>query len=169
MALTLPYPGLVFVPLDILTAEEQNEIVANYTYIANQFPIAASNIDFSTFPKTVSVEFDDYSGNPGTSATVIQSKTLGGLVAGQKYLAIAKFQRAQASGTGVVGLADFIQVGIMDGTIRFLAEQTSPVSVGIFTASSSSISVSLRAWSTSGGVINLETPTVYAIPIQTEL
>lgn len=38
MALTLPYPDLDFVPLDILTAEEMNEIVANYTYIANQFP-----------------------------------------------------------------------------------------------------------------------------------
>lgn len=42
MALTLPYPELDFVPLDILTAEEMNEIVANYTYIANQFPLSAS-------------------------------------------------------------------------------------------------------------------------------
>lgn len=49
MALTLPYPSLVFVPLDILTADQMNEIVANYEYIANQFPIAASNIDFTTF------------------------------------------------------------------------------------------------------------------------
>lgn len=40
MALTLPYPNLSFVPLDILTAEEMNEIVANYSYIANQFPTA---------------------------------------------------------------------------------------------------------------------------------
>lgn len=35
MAITLPYPDLVFVPLDKLTAEEMNEIVANYTAIAN--------------------------------------------------------------------------------------------------------------------------------------
>lgn len=59
MALTLPYPSLSFVPLDVLTAEEMNEIVANYTYIANQFPIGTSNIasnavtygkiDWSTF------------------------------------------------------------------------------------------------------------------------
>lgn len=47
MALTLPYPSLVFVPLDILTAEEQNEIVANYTYIANQFPIQTANMDLA--------------------------------------------------------------------------------------------------------------------------
>lgn len=36
MALTtLPYPSLDFVPLDILTAEEMNQIVANYTAINN--------------------------------------------------------------------------------------------------------------------------------------
>lgn len=48
MALILPYPNLDFVPLDVLTAEEMNEIVANYTYIANQFPIATNNIDSTT-------------------------------------------------------------------------------------------------------------------------
>lgn len=47
MALTLPYPGLDFVPLDILTAEEMNEIVANYTFIASQFPIGAGALDFA--------------------------------------------------------------------------------------------------------------------------
>jgi hypothetical protein len=46
MALTLPYPDLDFVPLDILTAEEMNEIVANYTFIASQFPIGAGALDF---------------------------------------------------------------------------------------------------------------------------
>lgn len=60
MALTLPYPNLDFVPLDILTAEEMNEIVANYTYIANQFPdrlgeeiwalADASNVDYFDKP-----------------------------------------------------------------------------------------------------------------------
>lgn len=39
MALTLPYPNMNFVPLDILTASEQNHIVANIEYIATQFPI----------------------------------------------------------------------------------------------------------------------------------
>ena len=63
MALTLPYPGLVFVPLDILTAEEQNEIVANYTYIANQFPISASNIDFSTIGSTCVTNTNQFTSN----------------------------------------------------------------------------------------------------------
>lgn len=44
MALALPYPSLDFVPLDVLTAEEMNQIVANYTYIANQFPITMTNL-----------------------------------------------------------------------------------------------------------------------------
>lgn len=52
MALVLPYPDLDFVPLDILTAEEMNQIVANYTHIANQFPITSQNIDFTTYTTT---------------------------------------------------------------------------------------------------------------------
>lgn len=48
MALVLPYPDLDFVPLDILTAEEMNQIVANYTHIANQFPVTSQNIDWAT-------------------------------------------------------------------------------------------------------------------------
>lgn len=48
MALFLPYPTLDFVPLDVLTAEEMNEIVANYTYIANQFPIDFTNLNVSS-------------------------------------------------------------------------------------------------------------------------
>lgn len=47
--INLPYPDLDFVPLDILTAPELNQIVANYTYIANQFPIGGNNIDFESF------------------------------------------------------------------------------------------------------------------------
>lgn len=44
MSLTLPYPDMVFVPLDILTAQELNEIVSNVEYISDQFPIAAANL-----------------------------------------------------------------------------------------------------------------------------
>ena len=49
MSLTLPYPSLVFVPLDTLEAQDLNKVVANYEYISNQFPITASNIDLTTF------------------------------------------------------------------------------------------------------------------------
>lgn len=44
MALVLPYPDMDFVPLDILTAAEMNELVANIEYVANQFPLATANI-----------------------------------------------------------------------------------------------------------------------------
>lgn len=43
MALSLPY-DLTFAPLDVLTAEEMNEIVQNYTTIAQAFPIDTENI-----------------------------------------------------------------------------------------------------------------------------
>lgn len=49
MSLTLPYPSIVFVPLDVLTAEELNQLNANTQAIANLFPLAASNINTSTF------------------------------------------------------------------------------------------------------------------------
>lgn len=43
MALSLPY-NLVFVPLDVLTAEELNNLMADISYISNQFPLTSSNI-----------------------------------------------------------------------------------------------------------------------------
>lgn len=49
MALTLPYPSMNFVPLDVLTAAEQNQLVANIEYIANQFPITSPNIDWTSY------------------------------------------------------------------------------------------------------------------------
>lgn len=38
MALTLPYPNMDFTPLDILTADEMDQLVANIEYIASQLP-----------------------------------------------------------------------------------------------------------------------------------
>lgn len=49
MSLALPYPSMVFVPLDVLTADEMNHIVANYEYISNQFPLSSDNIDSATY------------------------------------------------------------------------------------------------------------------------
>jgi hypothetical protein len=74
MALTLPYPSMSFVPLDVLTAEEMNHIVSNYTYIANQFPIATDNIangaitpekaSFTEYSTTETVVGTWYNGKP---------------------------------------------------------------------------------------------------------
>ena len=44
MALTIPYPDMDFVPLDILTANELDQMVANIEYIANSFPIGSTEI-----------------------------------------------------------------------------------------------------------------------------
>lgn len=44
MAATLPYPSIVFVPLDVLTAEELNQMAQNITALANMFPITSADI-----------------------------------------------------------------------------------------------------------------------------
>lgn len=49
MALTLPYPGMDFTPLDVLTAAEMDQLVANIEYISQQFPITPTNINFTNF------------------------------------------------------------------------------------------------------------------------
>ena len=41
--MALPYPNLNFVPLDVLTADEMNQIVANYTSIYNSTIVDISN------------------------------------------------------------------------------------------------------------------------------
>lgn len=55
MSLALPYPSMVFVPLDVLTADEMNHIVANYEFIANQFPITSDNIDWTTIKGNIDI------------------------------------------------------------------------------------------------------------------
>lgn len=35
--MSLPYPSMTFVPLDVLTAEEMNQLVANIEFLANGF------------------------------------------------------------------------------------------------------------------------------------
>lgn len=44
MAVTLPNPSIVFVPLDVLTAEELNQMVQNTEFLAGLFPLKAANI-----------------------------------------------------------------------------------------------------------------------------
>lgn len=43
MALTLPH-DLVFTPLDVLTAEEMNNLMDDLNFISQQFPLASTNI-----------------------------------------------------------------------------------------------------------------------------
>lgn len=42
--MALPYPSMSFVPLDILTAEEMNQMVANDQYLDSKFPIQTSDL-----------------------------------------------------------------------------------------------------------------------------
>lgn len=42
MAVTLPYPSMNFVPLDILTAQQQNQLVANINFLAGKIEVPVS-------------------------------------------------------------------------------------------------------------------------------
>lgn len=44
MSVALPYPSMSFVPLDVLTAAEMNQMVANDQYLAGLFPVTTPNI-----------------------------------------------------------------------------------------------------------------------------
>ena len=67
MALILPYPNLDFVPLDVLTAEEMNEIVANYTFIANQFP---PSVPYVTVEQSTTITVSNTTDEAKMSATI---------------------------------------------------------------------------------------------------
>lgn len=71
MALILPYPNLDFVPLDVLTAEEMNEIVANYTFVSNQFSSKVATNDQSVALTSAGVIVCTITGLlPGTYAVI---------------------------------------------------------------------------------------------------
>ncbi len=44
MAAALPNPSIVFVPLDVLTADELNQICQNVSFLAELFPVSSANI-----------------------------------------------------------------------------------------------------------------------------
>lgn len=84
MALTtLPYPSLDFVPLDILTAEEMNQIVANYTAINNSTigtnQLANNSITTPKLAnKAVTSAKVDWTTLPGSAGATTVSGTMSG-------------------------------------------------------------------------------------------
>ena len=72
MALTLPYPDMDFVPLDILTAQEQDQLVANIEYIADQFPIQSANIANSAV-KSQNIDWTTIERIPSPTTTVLSN------------------------------------------------------------------------------------------------
>lgn len=112
MALTLPYPSMNFVPLDILTAAEQNQLVANIEYIANQFPIASANIG-SQAVKSSNIDWSS-----ATSTIVTPSTNFGfGTIANNRKMHIWNFgsivmlqgqiQATQATVSGYTEICSF--------------------------------------------------------------
>ena len=120
MSLNIPYPSLVFVPLDVLTAEELNNLMSNITYIANEFPLSAanlaansvtkakiapsavgsSNIDWPTMYVKTAQDTSQISISP--SAKVLVSVSIADLPVGAKVLVLG-----QSRGTGDATSSDF--------------------------------------------------------------
>lgn len=111
MALTLPYPDMVFVPLDILTAEEQNQLVGNIEFLANQFPIMSTNIandavqstniDWSSFVvgNTTIPESDPFSVTQSWTPTNVGSSASVSVVNGGVYIILATTSYCSISNT----------------------------------------------------------------------
>lgn len=51
--MALPYPNMDFTALDVLHAADLDKLVANIEYLAQQFPITASNIDTNSLNQVV--------------------------------------------------------------------------------------------------------------------
>lgn len=81
---TLPYPNMDFVPLDVLTANELDQLVANIEAVNNaqitsaqisNSTITAPKMDFTTFYKTATSLSTDMS-VPADTRTTVQTMTL---------------------------------------------------------------------------------------------
>ena len=127
MALTLPYPSMNFVPLDVLTAAEQNQLVANIEYIANQFPLATTNIangaitsakiDWTTATSTVVTPATNFG-----FGTIANSRTMHIWNFGSIVMLQGQIQTTQAIATGYTDICtfstDYNPVG--GGTLTFM-------------------------------------------------
>lgn len=114
MALSLPY-NLVFVPLDVLTAEELNNLMADINYIGNQFPITSSNIGSGAVGSTQLASSAVTSAKIGSSA-VTSAKLASGSVTADAVSYSSVLQPAMATGSPSTSLttsfANIGQVGL---------------------------------------------------------
>jgi hypothetical protein len=76
MALTLPYPDMNFVPLDVLTAAEQNQLVANIEFLADNS--TTSELVFSATRLRVYVDGTNGDDNNDGLSTATPKQTIAG-------------------------------------------------------------------------------------------
>lgn len=124
MSLSLPYPSMSFVPLDILTAEEMNQIVANYEYISNQFPLSSDKIDWATIP-TVLKRIYFRAGATGSSGSVTFTPST---LDGTWLLAVSKSSSDSSVTQGYGAALVFVRAG---GTAEILNGYSGNVSSSV--------------------------------------
>lgn len=139
MALTLPYPSMSFVPLDVLTAAEQNQLVANIEYIAANTalaPIASTDINWAS----TKTDFSDKKTASVSSTLRAWARTYGPFV----YLNINVYLNSSAPGS----------INLFTG---LPSELCPPSSDGLATLSVAGAGVPVRAYLVSTGTLVVET------------
>lgn len=116
MALTLPYPDMNFVPLDVLTAAEQNQLVANIEYLANN--VNTSNTIFNTVRTKIYVDNTNGDDSNDGLSTASPKKTLASVFAKINELGGSASIRFMSAGTYTV------PAGYFDGA-NFVFEKNS--------------------------------------------
>lgn len=171
MALTLPYPNLSFVPLDVLTAEEMNQIVANYTAIANAFPLATTNIadgsvtsdkvDWTTIQKSIALTPVVDSGN--ITVSVDSAQVFGNVLFLTVTQKLTSSITVPANGSNDTGRFHFQEVNLTNGCIGQGLTGGRPVFT--YCNSGTSWNIGTRIFANSSSAQNISSGTYFAINI----
>lgn len=162
MALTLPYPSMNFVPLDVLTAAEQNQLVANIEYIANQFPITNANIG-SAAVKSQNIDWTTIgliaskTGTGASTETITQTANYTfNTIEGLKMTNVAVESGAKYLLTAVVCLASTYINGSVDFSVGIAVDGVSIGSIMTGGTAYQSIVVETEFTATSNNLTSVE-------------
>lgn len=127
MALTLPNPSINFVPLDVLTAEELNEIVANIDALAQQFPLTSANIGTGAITNTKLVSGSVTSDKVDYSSVLGFKKVFNNL--GGTEVGAAKQTALSLNISGYPTGAEFLVIGLLQCNVPSSDDQNITVSI----------------------------------------
>lgn len=123
MAISLPNPGMVFVPLDVLTAEELNQIVQNIDTLAELFPLKAAQIGANAIGTNqlsnaaVTAPKLDWSAFCFTEATDTTQTTIGISATNLLYLDVSNIP----SGAKFIVMSEYVFNGASDDIVSVVA------------------------------------------------
>lgn len=151
--MALPYPGMNFVPLDVLTAAEQNQLVANIEYLDGN--IVANDTSYTTARRRIYI--DGTSGDDGNDglSTSAPKKTLASVMDVVNTLGGSADIRFMTAGNydWVGGFLDGVNF-IFEKNSSSIGDVTVSITVRTMTADNSFIQFSgINLRSTTSGVV----------------